>query len=284
MGPKVTREFCEDKYLINTRVEYKMSTLNWTPGRPLGDGCYAVDFDSSKTFYEQSTFQVAFNSSDPSDALVVQVVSLTELENRKRFGFATLSRFEKTFSRGVHSISLTKTSVTNRLQRPYKSNCSKESDTFSKVQTRASCKESCVFNKIYEKCGDVPDGWSKQFEEQGLASRKMEFNVTKRCLLSELEELEREGLMDCICQDPCEEVVFSWSHGMRSKLNYWGIVYHVKPSEVMYSRQIPDYTIEDYLGGVGGILGIGLGISVASMMELLVYFMIIVIGKLRSCF
>ena len=77
MGPKVTREFCEDKYLINTRVEYKMSTLNWTPGRPLGDGCYAVDFDSSKTFYEQSTFKVAFNSSDPSDALDVQVVSLS---------------------------------------------------------------------------------------------------------------------------------------------------------------------------------------------------------------
>ena len=139
---------------------------------------------------------------------------------------------------------------------------------------------------VYKKCGDVLDGWRKQLEEQGLATGKKDFNSTKYCLLRATMDLE-EKLLHCVCPHPCKEINFS-EHienlDLRSgPINHWQIIYSVKSSEVSYSKQIPDYTMEDYLGGVGGILGVGLGISVASIMELLVYLIIFIIGKLKSC-
>ena len=226
MHPKIFK-FCHNEYPINTEMWYMPAPDTWLPGRYLGDGCYAIDFNNTKVFHEKLTsLQIVFNSSSPTDKLFIQALTPEELENKKRLTFLSKDEFVVYFLKGSYSLILYKTSVTQRLKAPYASNCSSNADVFSKVQTRTSCKETCAFNYVYEKCRDVPDGWKKQLEEQGLdyGEKDYNYNATRSCLIREVQKAIRGTLINCTCQDPCHEVVYSWSYAHLAVKNFWHIV------------------------------------------------------------
>ena len=60
----------------------------------------------------------------------------------------------------------------------------------------------------------------------------------------------------------------------------WQIEIKNEDTKVTNIIQVPDYTLSDCLGAVGGILGLAIGASSLSLVELILYFVMHVIWKM----
>ena len=84
----------------------------------------------------------------------------------------------------------------------------------------------------------------------------------------------------CNCQLSCTETKFKIRKETYHTHNTskWFMYFNNEDNKVTIISQVPSYTLEDVLGAVGGILGLAIGASSLSVIEIVVYCALFVVS------
>ena len=90
-------------------------------------------------------------------------------------------------------------------------------------------------------------------------------------------------LRSCDCPLACEQTQCRTHVVAKEKSNnsLWEFRVYNHDSKVTQIMQVADFTIEDLLGAVGGILGLTIGASSLSVVELIVYCVLYILRKVH---
>ena len=188
--------------------------------------------------------------------------------------------------------------VRNRLKAPYSSRCSSKSDArtiFEGNYTVIGCLASCFTLNMYEKCGDVlPPG--RVFLPKDKFPKIPKTGNLDKCLF---EIYQASGQLGCECPLPCYEEEFvtevqqtplritSTTPRMNKNLaralnltedeislefykkNIVRLNLFYKNFMVETIREQPLYDVESLLGDFGGLMGLLIGASTISLIEIL---------------
>ena len=183
--------------------------------------------------------------------------------------------------------------VIKRLPSPFPTNCTKEKleDIFPGKYTRQSCIESIAYTSALVKCGGVYD-YHKNFMQKDLLNKYMKHNGTVKqifqCLLAEskketISEVER-------CPFPCEELelqaiaTFSertpWMKEMDGKEEVFRVsIQYQNPDSYKIIEEKQLYGWDQILGEIGGLVGLMLGASMISLVEIFTYIVLCILHK-----
>ena len=173
---------------------------------------------------------------------------------------------------GEYEITIYGRKVYKRLGTPYPSNCSNGEDidlVFPGDYTATKCRSSYVFRAMLSKCGSVPDAW-KPYVKSTYPSKILQ-NVTvpeiNRCL-SKVFDYNRPFP----CPVQCEEVTYQAKEMKIADLNsVWNLdIMYALPRTTLV-KEIATYPLNKLLSDVGGWLGLFVGLSIISLVEIIVY-------------
>ena len=119
---------------------------------------------------------------------------------------------ENGYHAGKYVIKIKEKATIRRLKSPYQSNCTDgtpESNVFPGNYTRDKCKRTCMFHKMLNECGGVPDVWKKYLRADHVS--KLNKNQSQWWSIPscfEKEIIEKNPTKDCYCPLPCHEVTY----------------------------------------------------------------------------
>ena len=168
-----------------------------------------------------------------------------------------------------------------RLSMPFQSNCTYGmgiENFFSEKYVQRSCIQSCFMREMFDECGTVIDRWYRFLTLE----MKVEINKTHNetaCLSHHLNQFFKYIVPDyCVCPLACDEVVLDGEviNKVNSDLSRMEteVSVHFLSMEEVSEEEIPDYIFTDYLAEMGGLVGVLVGMSVMSVLEVLVYFVL----------
>ena len=134
--------------------------------------------------------------------------------------------------------------------------------------------------KLINECNDVPDFW----EIYNLLGLHQFSNTTdkdkRKCFLDVYGDVLR-GDSFCDCPLACKEIEYKTLviRDAKSNKSEWEIYLLDDDTKVTEIIEVPDYTIEDCLAATGGILGLAIGASCLSVVELFVYLALRIVRK-----
>ena len=275
----------------NSLVRYQISG-KIVIARDLGQNCHVINEDGAlriagKIESVTARFEMLDNNHS-NDSVVIYFTTAEEFKANKephfisQYGHGT--RLE--YIGKAWKIMLDKTKIT-RLPKPYISNCTNihaGNNRFSTMYSRFSCQERCLFNTMYEQCGDVPNIFKKYLFQPVRAFNNKTHTTRQDCLKRIVSSALSGHLPRCVCPLPCDETLTEVARMDMIKIptpnNSWKVIFCNANDEVTHIREVPDYPLEEFLGALGGILGLALGPSMLSIIELLVYFAFTLLSKL----
>ena len=180
-------------------------------------------------------------------------------------------------SEHTYEIKIDKT-VINRLPAPFPSNCTNEESRsiFPGKYTRALCIQSHHYIEMYKQCGDVLDyhrGYIPKYYVE-----KFERVLTNSCILNytkkELKEVDD-------CNFACETLDLNYisvsqsrnvrKNSIKSSAYQYEIAFQLrKPNEYEIIEEKQLYTLSQLVCEIGGFVGLIMGMSVISLIEILV--------------
>ena len=199
---------------------------------------------------------------------------------------------------GTYTEVVLKKQIHRRLEAPYPTNCSSHTTVpmlFPGAATEKNCRISCAAHQLYKICGDVPLEARPYMNKDKFPSRvknKSKFNQCRHDLY------ENQASIKCDCNAPCYKEIYetkvfstqlrkaSFTANMRKDLSNalnvpaenfdaYGIQQHVIRLSVFYESFIVDIYIDqplqeiaDLLSNFGGLMGLFVGASVISLLEL----------------
>ncbi|XP_071965540.1 epithelial sodium channel subunit beta-like, partial [Antedon mediterranea] len=197
------------------------------------------------------------------------------------------------------SIGIRQTAI-SRLPEPY-GNCTVDgsdsqyrSSSFN--YSTAACIKSCVQQELYGKCGCVTDILIE-------ADQCSVLDQKQQICRQLVEQLYEEDELECNCPLSCTDTTYAiststslwpseryeehlYSRLLTTNLNAARMLTNIETSRKNLVRlrlyfeelnlekldQIPLYTIENLLGGVGGLLGLYIGVSAMTITEFIIFF------------
>lgn len=173
----------------------------------------------------------------------------------------------------------------NRLKHPFSSNCTdaKTHDIFAGRYTRTKCIESMNYVGMLEHCGDTFD-YMKRHMPRDLI-RKYTKNVTINEAMHCMAEFSNRIINSThLCPVPCHEIEvhtmpFFYKPRSPNHSLYNIEIIHNKYDSYKVINERPLYTWEQVAGEAGGIIGLIVGVSFISIVELFVYFTLFIIEK-----
>ena len=193
----------------------------------------------------------------------------------------------------IYQFQIQKTEM-NRLKYPFPSNCTDEKPNyiFPGRYTRTSCVDSMNYIDMLKHCGDTFDYIKRYVPEDLLRmySRNVTVTEAQYCMLN---FSQRTINSTEACPVPCKEIEFSTLTSFHNILELNNSLYTVEilhskfdSIKVIEERQL--YTWDQIAGEVGGFLGLIIGVSFVSVVELLACFLLLVIEKVielrKYCF
>ena len=190
--------------------------------------------------------------------------------------------FVENLKAGNYNLFLSQTQY-RRLQHPYADNCTDKNPMPNPMSTtiysKSACLRYCLMKIWLTKCQDVPDFYQQYIQEDAYRSSNFTQEKVSECLRSNLNANRSQ----CDCPLACEEtnylLRFENPIYLKSKQT-WNIFLHNQEEKVTKIQQVPAYTMEDLLGAAGGILGLAIGASSLSVVELLTYFVLYLVRKI----
>ena len=209
-------------------------------------------------------------------------------------GFSNIIRLEKT--------------TMIRQESPYPSHCTKGDDTnliFPGKYTLKNCEMSCIESKAIKKCG-LPFALANKLvflnHSKSMPSNFVDESTSEECFDKNLKFFQENTLHEtrCNCKSPCHEIIYGKTlsfvkfpvdkflrrfayeelefeaRGLKSfdsnflrnsLLQVW--VYFEEMSDKMILEK-PEWTVTKLLSDIGGQMGIWLGASIFSLIELLI--------------
>ena len=206
---------------------------------------------------------------------VVHDPEITELQMM----FPTFLEPSKTYQLKVR-----KTEI-NRLKYPFPSNCTdgKPHDIFPGKYTRVSCMDSINYINMLKHCGDTLD-YVKRYLPENLF-RMYRRNVTSSDAWDCMSNFSHRTISSTDdCPVPCKEIelyTLSTFHNIQKENNslYTVEIQHHRFDSYKVIQEKQLYTWDQIAGEVGGFLGLIIGVSFVSVVELFAYFSLFVIEK-----
>ena len=266
-------ETCGANMSRSSTLEY----YDWTAGQYiedksqyLGGNCHAINIDRSiRLAAIGDTFLTRFQSPShsPEDSLYLSLYAFQNFNGK-------VSKIPLNFDpyislqSGYHVLYISQTHI-ERLPHPYSPNCTTSANPLNSFYTYSSCLQMCEWKEMHRKCGDVPDIGRKYFEEKlknDTTNNSDRINCFDRVIGT-------QNLSNCHCPLACTErkyktrtkTIESYNHSL------WEIEIRIDDSYITQITQFASYTLEDALGAVGGILGLTIGASSLSVVEIVVY-------------
>ena len=145
--------------------------------------------------------------------------------------------------------------------------------------------EACYFHNMLNKCGEVVLKW-KPFVTKESKQKRLNLSASdiEKCVRKN-SPMSLKNLI-CDCPEPCDEVKYDVNWFKRGKAKHpwqWQISMMYKSHRVTYITEIPKYSIPELLAELGGILGLLTGMSVLTVVELPICFVITIMMYLK-CF
>ena len=136
------------------------------------------------------------------------------------------------------------------------------SNLFSNHYTVESCQETCAYDYMMKKCGDVVDVW-KRFRSANGKPLNNSKHADSTCLHNATDLMRLSASATCTCQKPCEETTYSASEKLFDFEARWTTRNHgltlrlYKDKAVTAEKIMADFPPEMFLGTFGGVLGLG---------------------------
>lgn len=172
-----------------------------------------------------------------------------------------------------------------RLKYPFPSNCTdvKPHDIFPGKYTRTSCMDSINYIEMLKYCGDTFDYVKRYVPEHLLRMYKKNVTIKEAwCCMKTFSQRTVNSTDDCPV--PCQEIelfTLSTFHNIKKNNNslYTVEIQHDKFDSYKVIQEKQLYSWDQIAGEVGGFLGLIIGVSFVSIVELLAYFSLFVIEK-----
>ena len=198
---------------------------------------------------------------------------------------------------GYIQISLNQITTVNRLKGPFQSNCSNGEDglnVFPPPYTRQKCQDTLLFYRMLANCSDVPDHW----QQYVLPHHKRELNDhgrnqthldTLECISKHFENyqyhfIRREHMKITECPLPCSEIitesVLEQQHNI-SDPGILGIRIVIPSMRITEVQEIATYSLDNFFADLGSWLGLLVGMSFLSLVEIVAFLYTILLEK--SC-
>ena len=179
--------------------------------------------------------------------------------------------------------------IVKRLAGPYKSNCTHNEELFNVFpppSTRLKCKYTLIFKHMLANCGEVPDDWNsfvKAQHEKGwnYQNRSRSEEAVAECIKSHYQM--HDDVDYSVCPLPCSETSFEGNivrldgesnpTEVRLYVNY-------QSRRVTEITEVPVYTSDNFFSDLGSWLGLLVGMSFLSIVELITFISTIVVEKL----
>lgn len=275
---------CTEPIYYKSRVELNNSCFTWNKNGDFHDpySQVTIEFKFQHPTYTESNRPVIIAL--PHDS------SVTELDLTKKIRIDSDHLYEMTIDK----------TIVKRLEHPFPSNCTRRTDNgmFPGRYTPDGCLESYYYKDMYKKCGDVYDYHRKyiprdikdKYSQQGNSSANLTKCIYEYSYGQKLENLKH-------CNFPCEYLDLSFyasfvtrhaetgknisgssnnrsvsADGNRKKtvFKYKMEIQMRTPNEyrVMEEKQL--YTLSQMACEIGGMVGLIMGMSVISIIEVLV--------------
>lgn len=202
---------------------------------------------------------------------------------------------------GVHPTMITSQGLTGHL--PERRQCffSDERELrFFKVYTKSTCELECLTNYTYRSCGCVKFSMPRDDSMKVCNQSQIQCYVAaeKALMLTDLKQclrkapgVNKHGQTDCNCLSSCtsinyeaelsqsefDYVNFFKSFGANESIYAYGEIYSrltifFKDSYFVTSKRSELYGSADFLADTGGLLGLFMGVSILSLIEIFYYF------------
>lgn len=176
-------------------------------------------------------------------------------------------------------------SMIYRLPPPFPSKCThgRPHDLFPGKYTRTTCVDSINYMNILKHCGDTIDYVKRQLLPDVLRKYKKKNNLTIQDTINCMRTYSQRTVQSTnSCPVPCEELelmTMSTFHDSKMKDSYQVDIQlqDVDSYKVITEHQV--FTWDMLAGGVGGFLGLMIGASLVSLIEILVYVFLCLVQK-----
>ena len=195
-------------------------------------------------------------------------------------------------SPGAYEISLETTEI-EKLGLPYRSSCTKRKlldDRYHSAYSYGGCLDTCMAVKLQKKCGNV-GGVLGDYVTNVPRKIPENENETIECFSESIVDTLRDNNFfdDCGCLQPCKQKIYRVTqkqltkdiNGTHQSDNHdWLFKIRFKNNMVNVIKEYPLYSTQDLISQVGGSSGLFLGVSILSVMEILIY---AVISLIKHC-
>ena len=183
---------------------------------------------------------------------------------------------------GIFEINIIETTSTIRLQSPFHSNCSNgknEDNIFPGPYTKINCVSTQLFHTMLQKCGDVIDPWQKYIKPHYKRGKNLTYRSTLDCVTRYRKDtaLHRQLLTLGQCPLSCREVTYKTEgkQYLTSRGVYLNdtsrLMFRFKTDRSTVVMEVPTYTSDDLFSDIGSWLGLLVGMSFLSLIEIVTF-------------
>ena len=189
----------------------------------------------------------------------------------------------KTANFGDFTIFVNQVSFINRLSHPFKSNCThggNDLNVFSPPYTRQKCRDTILFYSMLAHCADVPNHWQKFVKPHHLKTwnyKKLNWSYENaiKCIYDEISiyhDLMQTPLNISECPQPCREIITEAIVEVNAPpiKGYTGafVKMRIPSMRITEVHEIATYTSDNFFAEVGSWLGLLVGMSFLSLVEI----------------
>ena len=265
---------------------YNNAADKWLDIPSIGDNCYTINQNGTKTLTgTENSMMIMYKAPVSNDRVFIAITSPEEFASRSLKKVLPTFDYGTILSTGVHNVFISKF-LKSRLAYPYISNCSNKNDLvpnkFFSLHTKASCHQMCKIKNWLSDCGDVPDIW-RNYTNISRPFSNLKYSTRKLCLRA-IDDIYFEKIpSDCNCPLPCREISYKLRVETDPTVKFndtWLLKLYNEDAKVTQIIQVADYPLEDFLGAFGGIVGLAVGASSLSIIEIIMYCILYCMSKL----
>ena len=242
--------------------------------------------------YRETSSCIRIRSPDLKKSLIFSVKGYKTRDTAKLFKVYVGDKLED-IGVGRYSLRISDVKIINRLSPPFKSNCGEGENVFPGPYTREKCIDTLALKHMLKKCDDVWDHWRVYVQPNykkgwDVGNRNKSDENAIRCIASLLEyymSIPKETFALSQCPLPCKELSFEWDIRMKGSLNErYGKASQLdvkfQSKRVTEITEIPSYTSDDFFSDVGSWLGLLVGMSFLSIVELVTFISTAIVERL----
>ena len=113
---------------------------------------------------------------------------------------------------------------------------------------------------MYKECGDTIDIWKKYITQSRKLFNNSKYASREDCIREHLNQAMLKTIPNCDhCNRACEESLYTVNAPPCTGAGYlagWNFSF-VNKGTVDFVKVTPDYTLEQFVGALGGVLGLG---------------------------